>query len=165
MDTFNRLLKGFVDLVYGTQRVKRRYERDNPTEHVLAAGASKSIMTTASQDVQRGYEWVKSRRAVLLLTNQNLVCGKLVIPLDSITTAQMLEIDSLIGGGQVLKIQTMEGQNYQFGMQANPEWNTQQRLPLTFVKGRVKHSAFSVIVRLLAVGYLMYWLFVRFSIL
>lgn len=158
----NQLLKGLVDLIYGTGRVRRKFELDNPNEKVLAADASKGIVTKTDQDIQRGLDWVTSQRAVVLLTDKKLVCGKWSIPIDTITTAQLLKINSLFAGGQVLKVQTTDNKNYQFGMQLNSEWTNQQRLPLTLEKGKVKHSAFSVIVRLIAVGYLIYWIYERF---
>ena len=160
----NQLLKGLVDLIYGTGRVRRKFEQANPNEKVLAADASKVIVTTTNQDIQRGLDWVTSQRAVVLLTENKIVCGKWSISLDEITTAQLLKIKSLFGGGQVLKVQTTDDKNYQFGMQLNPEWINQQRLPLTFEKGQVKHSAFSIIVRLIVIGYLIYWLYERFIV-
>ncbi|HSU51769.1 MAG TPA: hypothetical protein VLJ41_14290 [Segetibacter sp.] len=158
----NQLLKGFVDLIYGTGRVRRKFELDNPSEKVLAADASKGIVTTSNQNIQRGLNWVTSQRAVVVLTDQKIVCGKWTIPLDTISTAQLIKINSLFGGGQVLKVQTTDDKNYQFGMQLNPEWTSQQQLPLTLEKGQVKHSAFGIIVGLFAVGYLIYWIYERF---
>ncbi|MHC1774847.1 MAG: hypothetical protein AB9834_05465 [Lentimicrobium sp.] len=158
----NQILKGLVDLIYRTGRVRREFELDNPSEKVLAADASKGIMTTSNQEIQRGLDWVTSQRAVVMLTEKKIACGKWTIPLDTISTAQLLKINSLFGGGQVLKVQTTDDKNYQFGMQLNPEWTNQQRLPLTLEKGQVKHSAFSIIVRLIAVVYLVYWLYERF---
>ncbi len=160
----NKLLKGFVDLIYGTGRVRRRFELDNPNEKVLASDASKGIVTTTNQDIQRGLDWVTSQRAVVLLTDKKIVCGKWTIPLDTISTAQLLKINSLFGGGQILKIRTMDDRNYQFGMQLNPEWTSQQILSLTLEKGQVKHSAYSIIVRLVVVGYIIYWLYERFVV-
>jgi len=158
----NQLQKGLVDLIYGTGRARRKFERDNPNEKVLAADASKGIVTTTNQDIQRGLDWVTSQRAVVLLTDKKIVCGKWTIPLETISTAQLLNIKSLFGGAQVLKVQTTDDKNYQFGMQLNSEWTTQQLLPLTLEKGQVKHSAFSVIVRLIAVSYLIYRLYKYF---
>lgn len=158
----NQILKGLVDLIYGTGRVKQKFERNNPNEKVLAADASKGIVTSTNQDIQRGLDWVTSQRAVVLLTDKKIICGKWTIPLDTIQTAQLLKINSLFGGGQVLKVQTTDDKNYQFGMQLNPEWMSQKQLPLTLEKGQIKHSAFSIIVRLIAVGYLIYWLYQRF---
>lgn len=160
----NQLLKGLVDLIYGTERARRKFELDNPNEKVLAADASKGIVTTANQDIQRGLDWVTSQRAVVMLTEKKIVCGKWTIPLDTISKAQLLKINSLFGSGQVLKVQTTDDKNYQFGMQLNPEWTIQQRLPLTLEKGRLKYSAFSIIVRVIAVGSLIYWLYERFII-
>ena len=158
----NKLLNELVDLIYGTGRVRRKFEQDNPSEKVLAAGASKGIVTTTNQEIQRGFNWVTSQRAVVLLTDKNIICGKWTIPLDTIASAQLLKINSLFGGGQVLKIQTKDNRNFQFGMQLNPEWTSQQQLPLTLEKGHVKYSTFSITVRLIAVGYLIYWFYERF---
>jgi len=158
----NQLIKGFVDLIYGTGRVKRKFELNNLNEKVLAADASKGIVTTTNQDIQRGLDWVTSQRAIILLTDKKIICGKWTIPLDTIANAQLVKINTLFGGGQVLKVQTTDNKNYQFGMQLNPEWTNQKKLPLTLENGKVKYSAFSIIVRLILVGYLIYWLYVRF---
>ena len=158
----NQLIKGFVDLLYGTRRKRRKYQKDNPGKTVLAADASKGIMTTNNQEIQRGLGWVASQRAVIMLTDNKLICGKWTIPLEAIKEAQLLKINSLFGGGQVLKIQTNDNKNYQFGMQLNSEWTTQQAFPLTLEKGQVKYSVFSVIIRLIVTGYLIFWLYERF---
>lgn len=158
----DKLLKGLVDLIYGTERIKQRFEFDYPKEKVLAADASKGIVTTTNQDIQRGIDWVTSQRAVVMLTDKKIICGKWTIPLETISTVQLIKIHSLFGNGQVLKIQTTDDKNYQFGMQLNPEWASQQTLPLTLEKGPVKNSAFSIIVRLIVAGYLIYWIYNHF---
>ncbi len=158
----NQLLKGFVDIIYGTGRARQKFELENPNEKVLAADASKGIVTTTNQDIQRGLDWVTSQRAVVMLTEKKIICGKWTIPLDTISTAQLLKINSLFGGGQVLKVRTADDRNFQFGMQLNPEWTNQHLLPLTLEKGQVKNSAFSIVVRIIAIGYLIYWLYERF---
>jgi len=158
----NEMMKGLVDLVYMTGRARRKFELDNPNEKVLAADASKGIVTEKNQDIQRGLDWVTSQRAVVLLTDKKIICGKWTIPLSTISAVQLLKINSLFGSGQVLKIQTEDGRNYQFGMQFNPEWTNQQILSLALEKGKVKYSLFSIIARLIVVGYLIYWLYGRF---
>jgi len=160
----NQILRGLVDLIYGTKRVRRKFQLANPNEKVLAADACKGIVTTSNQDIQRGLDWVTSQRAVVLLTDKKIVCGKWTILLDTITSAKLIKINSLFGGGQVLKVQTTDKKSYQFGMRHNPEWTNQQSLPLTFEKGTVKYSVFSIIIRLIAIGYLIYWLYQRFII-
>lgn len=72
----NQLIKGLVDLIYGTGSARRKFELNNPNEKVLAADASKGIVTTTNQDIQRGLDWLTSQRAVVLLTDKKLVCGK-----------------------------------------------------------------------------------------
>ena len=158
----NKMMKGLVDLVYRTGQVRRNFELDNPNENVLAADASKGIITEKNQDIQRGLDWVTSQRAVILLTEKRIICGKWAISLDTVSSAQLHKINSIFGSGQVLKIQTQDGKNYQFGMQLNPEWTNQQLFPLTLEKGQVKYSVFSIIARLIVVGYLLYWFYKRF---
>ncbi|MEQ1732732.1 MAG: hypothetical protein ABL940_03615 [Bacteroidia bacterium] len=158
----NQLLKRLIDLIYGTRRIKRKFELSNPSERVFATDASKGIMTTTNQDIKRGLNWATSQRAIVILTDQKIICGNWIIPLDSISTAQLVKINSLFGGGQVLKIQTTDDKNYQFGMQLNPEWTSQKKLPLTLEKGQIKHTTISIILRLIAVGYLIYWIYERF---
>lgn len=157
-----QLLKGFVDAIYGTGRVRRKFENENPTEIVLAADASKGIVTTNREDIRRGLNWITSQRAVVLLTDKKITCGKWVIPLDNIESAQLIKISSLLGGGQVLKVETRDNQHYQFGMQINPAWINQQALPLTIEEGKVKTSPFSIIMRVILAIYLAYWLYETF---
>lgn len=154
----NRLLKLLVDLIYRTNQVKENYQNKNPNETVLVADASKGILTKSNQNVAHGINWVTSQRAVIILTDTKIICGKWTIPLNTISSAELLKFNSLFGGGQVLKIQTIDNQNYQFGMQFNPEWTKQHRLALTLEKGKIKHSIFSIIVRIIAIGLLFYWI-------
>jgi len=155
---FNKMLKRFVDFTYMTGRARRIFERNNPDERVLAADASKGIISENNQDIKHSFDWITSQRAVILLTDKKIVCGKWTILLDTISDTQL----STFGSGQVLKIQTKDGTNYQFGMQKNPEWTSQQILPLKLEKGQVKYSFFSIIVRLILFGYIIYWLCNRF---
>jgi len=155
---FDKFMKKFVDFIYRTGRARKNFERENPDEIVLAADASKGVITKNDQDVQRGANWITSQRAVILLTDKKIVCGKRIIPLDEISAVQLIKY----GSGQVLKIQTDNGVHYQFGMQTNPEWTNQQMLPLTLEKGQVKYSLFSIIVRLILLGYIIYFIYSRF---
>jgi hypothetical protein len=161
----NKLLKGLVDLIYGVGRVKTDYLRTNPTEKILAADGSKGITTKGDKGIERGLDWVTSQRAVVLLTDKKIKCGQWDIPLENIETAQLLKINSLFGPGQVLKLKTMDDIHYQFGMQFNPEWTNQNVLPLTIEQGQVKTSTFSLIMRLILVGYIIYWLLGTFELI
>lgn len=129
---------------------------NNPAETILAADASKGIITSAGKQPGRGPEWINSQRAVVLLTNKNLVCGQWTIPLDQISEAKLTRIRSLFGGGQVLTVRTHHNENFQFGMQLNPAWTNQQALPLTLENGKVKSSPLNIALRIFLIGYLIY---------
>ena len=161
----NRLQKGLVDLIYGVGRVRTKYERENPDEKVVAADGSKAITTKGDKEIERGLEWVGSRRAVVMLTDKRVTCDNWDIPFENIETAQLLKIGSLFGQGQVLKIKTKDNNHYQFGMQFNPKWTDQNVLPLTFEQGKIKTSTFSLIVRLIVIGYFIYWALERFELI
>lgn len=153
----DKILKALVDLIYGTNSKRKRFESQN-NESVIAADASKGIITKQNDNITRGADWIVSQRAVILLTEKQIVCGKWQIPIDNITNATLVKIKSLFGGGQVLKIDTNDNESYQFGMQVNDEWINQNTLNLTVENGKVKTSPFSWIIRIVAVGYLIYLL-------
>ena len=155
----NNLLKGLVDLIYSTRRVRKKYLLDNPTETVLAIDGAKGIVTADNQAVERGIDWVTSQRAVIILTTTKIICGKWTIPLDNINNAQLLEISSVFGSGQVLKIQTKDNKNYQFGMQMNKEWTNQNALPLTLEKAKIANSLFSIMLRIFLIGYIAFLIY------
>lgn len=159
----NRILKNISDAIYGTKRVRNRYQLAHPSETVLASDASKAIHTDSNDEIKRGPDWVTAKRAVVLLTKQKLVCGDWEIPVESIASAKLLKISSLLGSGQVLKVSTTTGEHYQFGMQLNPEWTQQQVLPMTLEKGHVQYSAFSVVVRIILVAYLLFRVYEYFQ--
>ena len=41
-------------------------------------------------------------------------------------------------------------------MQMNKEWTNQNELPLTIEKGKLKNSLFSIAIRLILIGYIIY---------
>lgn len=144
-----KVFKTFVDRIYKTKEIRKRFELHNPNEKVLAADASKGIVKNEDQDIKRGLDWVTSQRAIILLTDKKIICGKWIIPLDTIVNAQLAKVR----GGQVLKIEIEDGKHYQFGMQDNSEWIDQQVLPLTVEKMRMKYSVISIMARVILVIY------------
>lgn len=160
----DKILKALVDLIYGTSSKRKRFESQN-NENVIASDASKGIITKQNKDITRGADWIVSQRAVILLTEKQIVCGKWQIPIDNISNATLVKIKSLFGGGQVLKIDTKDNESYQFGMQVNDEWINQNILNLTVENGKIKTSPFSWIIRIVAVGYLIYLLLQKLGIL
>jgi len=151
----DKILKALVDLIYRTNSIRKRFE-SHYNEHVLVADASKGIVSRQNKEITRGANWVVSQRAVILLTEKQIVCGKWKIPIDNISNATLVNVKSLFGGGQVLKIDTKENESYQFGMQVNDEWIIQKVLKLNVENGKIKTSTFSWIIRIVAIGYLLY---------
>ncbi|MEL6969447.1 MAG: hypothetical protein AAFO02_04700, partial [Bacteroidota bacterium] len=99
-----QLQKQITDFIYGTNRVRRKYEAKYPAETVLAADACKGTRVKGDGEIKRGANWVVSKRAVLILTNKNIVCGDWLIKLDDIEKATLVLFDSFWGAGQVLQI-------------------------------------------------------------
>lgn len=156
------ILKRITDFIYGTGRVRKKFATQNPNEIVLAADASKGIMTKGNREVERSLNWATSQRAVVLLTDKRIKCGQWDIPLYNIESAQLVKINTAFGPGQVLKLETKDKENYQFGMQMNREWTKQEVLPLTLENGSVKFSLITIVLRLILLGYLIYWLIEEF---
>lgn len=152
------ILKKITDSIYGTQKVKQKYLSEHPDEKVFASDASKGILTKGERSIVRGFDWVTSQRAVLLLTDKRIKCGRWDIPIDKIADAKLVKFNSTFGTGQVLKIRTTDDDNFQFGMQMNHEWTAQKVLLLTSEKGKLKYSLFSIIIRIILVAYAIYWI-------
>ena len=157
------ILKKIVDFIYGTGRIRREYSAAHPGEKVVAADASKGIMTKGNTDIKRGFDWVFSQRAVIVLSDKRIKCGTWDIPLDNIVTSELVKISTTFGSGQVLKITTKDQYHFQFGMQINREWVEQTVLPLTLEKGKLKYSLFSIVIRLILIGYFIYWIIGKIS--
>ena len=151
--------KKFVDLFYKTKRVKSKFETENPNELVLASDACKAISTKKDESIQKGFNWVISQRDVILLTNKRIIFDQYSIPLEIISSAELVQLKTMFGKGQVLKVSTIDNDCYQFGMQFNSEWLNQKVLPLTIEKGQIEYSTFSILIRIFIVGYLIYWLY------
>ena len=67
----NEFMKQLVDLIYGTKNARNVYQSKNPSEIVLAANGVKGIITINNQNIKRGLNWAISKRAVIILTNNN----------------------------------------------------------------------------------------------
>jgi hypothetical protein len=161
MDKFFKLL---VDFFFRTNAKRKKFETLE-NEKVLAADGSKGIMTKENKEITRGADWIISQRAVIFLTNKRIVCGKWNIPIEKISRATLVKIKSIFGGGQVLKIDTIDNESYQFGMQNNNEWINQNVLNITVEDGNVKTSLFSWLLRIIVFGYLIYWLLQEFGVI
>ncbi|HMQ11564.1 MAG TPA: hypothetical protein PKB05_09650 [Oligoflexia bacterium] len=142
-----------------TELAKRKIQSRYPQDTIVAINAAKAIKSEQSMQVQRGMQWINSRRAVVCLTNKRIICKDWEIPLESIKNAEMMIFKSFLSQGQVLKIETFAGMHYQFGMQHQPAWLKQTVFNIEVVPCELKMSKFSWLVRAVLMLYLGYVLF------
>jgi len=157
LDTFFRVL---TNLFYLVPFQVRRFKVKEPDSQVLAAGATKARKIGKDSKVQYEAGWIAARRGALILTQEKLVCGSWQIPLSTINNALLLRVRSLFVKGLVLKLSTTDGCHYQFGLQYDPAWETQTALKLTIEEGKIKHSVFSIALRVILVIWLI-WVLIR----
>lgn len=155
-------MKKIIDLLYGTARAVEKYQSENPGDPVLVSDGCKAIVAQPDESITYQAKWISAKRAVVMLTAQKIVCGSWSIPLHQIDHAKLVYIKTMLGSGQVLQLFTKSGGQYQFGMQLNPAWTEQKALPLIVENGKITYSWFSLGIRLMLVGYLLWWVYERF---
>lgn len=90
-----------------------------------------------------------------MLTETQLICSDWVISLEMISDAMLLDLT----GGYVLKVSTLAGEHYQFGLNKNLAWATQSVLPLVTQKGSIQYSIQSLVLRAIGVVGLIWYLY------
>lgn len=111
--------------------------------------------TAEGEEIRHSLNWVVSRRAILKVMPDALVCGDWTIPYQDIEDAVLFSVWSTFVPGFVLRVKS-RGKVYQFGLNWNPFWRRELPFPVRREKGKLRYSAFSIVVRLVAVGYLIY---------
>ena len=156
------IINTLVDLIYGTKRVVKSYQNKYPDQEVIAASGVKAVRSTPQTEIKTGAHWVTAKRAVAILTNDKIVCKDWVISHEDIKSVELIRFKSLLSKGQLLNITTNEDIGYQLGMQRNADWTKCKNLKLNYVDRKIKMSTFSIILRLVLVGYIAYLLYKRF---
>jgi hypothetical protein len=140
----DKLMKTLIALIYKTEKKAKQYLIENPTETILTIDISRGVKTDDVHHYEIGDEWEFGKSSTLILTNKKIVYksrednNQWVILIEDITVAKLNSFMRMFGNEQVLRIQTKNGENYQFGMQLNPEWTQQTILPLTLEKSAIK---------------------------
>jgi len=118
--------------------------------------------TAEGGDVRRSFSWAVARRGVLKVMPDSLVCGDWTIPYDQIEDATLFSFWSLCLPGFILRVKT-GGRIYQFGLNWNPFWK--KDLPFTVKREAAKlgHSAFSIAAQVVALIFVLYWLWKKFA--
>ena len=118
--------------------------------------------TTAEGDeLRRSFNWVVSRRGTLKVKKDALECGDWRIPFDEIEEAVLFSIWSIVPG-YLLRVKS-KGKIYQFGLNWNPFWKKKLPFPVSREKRKLKYSPFSIIVRLILLGYVAYLVWKNYS--
>lgn len=142
------LYRVIVNAIYFVSSQVEQYRAKNGNVPVLAAGATKARKLDEDEEIRSGIGWATSRRAVLMLTNEKLICGSWEIPLASIKDAQLLRVKSLFAKALILKVAAEDGY-YQFGLQYDPAWENQTALKLRIEDGKIQRSPILSLIRAL----------------
>jgi hypothetical protein len=152
-----------TNAIYGVEHHKKRFQAGYPEESVLAAGATKARRVSSEYAaVQHEAGWITARRAVVLLTNNRLICGSWVIPVSSIKSATLLRVKAWFAKAFVLKISTDEG-HYQFGLQYDSDWEQQTAFPMVIEDSKIGYSFFSIALRIIIFILLILYIIERLS--
>ena len=162
-DEMTRSERFWLDVTNALYRVPQRvraYQTQHPASHIHASGAAKGRRTPANSPVEYNVAWIAAQRATLLLSDENIICGRWQIALASIREARLTQIQGMSGRGLVLQIAT-DDSHYQFGLQYDPAWLRQTALPLTVEQGKLGISPLSLALRIITFGLLLWWLLDR----
>jgi len=144
-DWLEQILTGFsrttTYVLYLVPFRLQKFRKQHPDGQILASGVTKARKMETYE-----FKWLASRRGMLILTETCLFCGNWVIPLETVSETVLLNLT----GGFVLKISTIAGDHYQFGLNKNADWKTQCVLPLIEQKGSIEYSTQSLILRTIA---------------
>jgi len=115
--------------------------------------------TAEGEDLRRSWSWVVSRRGLLKVMPDALVCGDWRIPFDRIDEAVLFSIRSMLPG---FLLRVKSGKTiYQFGLNANRFWKGDLPFPVSREEAKLKQSAFSVAARILLMGCIVYWIWTQ----
>lgn len=116
--------------------------------------------TAEGDDIRHSFNWVVSRRASLTITSEALICGDWRIPYDTIDEAVLFQTRQWFIPCYVLRVKVKE-RIYQFGLNPNRFWKGELPFAVTRERMRLKHSTYSIAVRIAFVAALVYWLWTR----
>jgi len=120
---------------------------------------TKGVKGTA-QEFAYGPAWVTARRASLLVYGDRLECGDWKIPYTSIEAVTLFETRQMFIPCYILRI-TTTGNSFRFGLNGNAFWRSELPFPVTREKGRLRYSAFSIVVRVVILVAVIVYLFYR----
>ena len=121
---------------------------------------AKGVIAEGDQ-LKHGPNWIFARRGRLKVYQDHLECGNWKVEYCNIKNATLYSVRQYVIvvpiPGYVLKIET-ENKTYYFGLNFNKYWKNELPFPVERQKGRLKFSLFSIVIRLVFLGYIAYLL-------
>lgn len=105
-----------------------KYKKQYPNEKILFAGYSKAISRAFEKEVKISAEFMDAKRTVFILTDEYVTAREWRIKIEEIASAELNTFESLAGKGMLLKLKTISGANYQFGMRYDERFLKQNAL-------------------------------------
>lgn len=108
-------------------------------------------------ELRYSQNWLVARRAWFRVYDDRVECGDWRIPFESVTSTTLFRVRLMIGTAKGLRIETGT-ETYLFGF--NPWASPEKHLDLELKEEstRLKYSPFSLALRIVTVGLLIYWL-------
>ena len=130
---------------------------------VLLYKCMSKAMIAEGDQLHYGPNWALARRAALKVFDDHFECGDWTIPYPSITKATLYSIRSTLGiPGYILKMETAE-KTYHFGLNWGKFWKGELPFEVSREKGKLGYSTFSIILRVVLIGYIAWWLWGRYG--
>jgi hypothetical protein len=136
------------------------FRRRHPGEEIIVSRAAKASRFSQDEEVRIGGRWVVARRRALIATKKRLVCGDWDIPVPSIQAANLLRIRSMLRfDAYVLKVATISGEHYQFGLMHDPAWETRMPFVVTVEQGNIGWTLSGVLLNLVVLALIAFMIF------
>jgi hypothetical protein len=115
--------------------------------------------TTAEGDELRySPNWVVSRRAILKVMDDSLVCGNWTIPYSELKGAILYRVWATYMPCYILKVTTGE-KSYQFGLNPRKFWKGELPFEVKREKAKLQYSNFSIVLRGMALIFIIKGIF------
>ncbi|MEO0560970.1 MAG: hypothetical protein AAF125_02580 [Chloroflexota bacterium] len=157
-------VRSISDRVYGVEAYVNKLERENDGIKILVASATKA-RKFENGTAGRFFDlrWSFARRAVVVLTDEQLFCRDWVIPLKEVKEASVSIMRSMIGSrAMILSITKHDGTSYWFGLDYNSAWLEQDVLD---IEKQPMNRAVVILRGVLRIGLLGYLAYTLFQIL
>ncbi len=117
--------------------------------------------TAEGDDIRHSQNWVTSRRCTLRVATEGLECGDWRIRYSDIREAVLFSTRQLFIPCYVFRVRT-DSQVYQFGLNPGTYWKGELPFPVRREHMRLRYSPFSIVVRLVLLGAIVYYLWRNF---